>query len=277
MSSLACETHIVVDGPLPVERVHTLLTVPNVLVAGLEDHWENGVITWGYPEDTPSLWEGGLQGTFRTKLEGGTFPSGTFTSFVLYVPVSCTASGMTPDEFAERAGRVLRITQAFGVEQALAQGVVGLSNPYLGDANLVPLGGGAVSARIAVSHLEDAIAQTGRGGIIHLTPAVLDALQPVRISDDPTAPLYTGAGTPISVGAGYIGTDPVSQASPGTTSDWVFATGPVEVRIDEEVDLPEIGDALDRVMNDVTYRAEKIAVVSWDVALQVGVLADWAL
>lgn len=279
MSSLACEAHIVVDGPLPVERVHSLLTVPGVVIPSdeLEPHWQEGVHHWGYPDVVPTFWENSLSGTFRVKDEGEELPEGgPFTAFVLYVPVSCTAAGMTPDEFAERAGRVLQVTQAYGVEFALAHGVSGLANPYLGDANLQLLGAGAVSPRVGLSYLEEALGSHGRGGLIHLTPAVAAALQPIRIADDPTTPIYTGVGTPVAIGAGYAGVDPADEATPGATQDYIFATGPVEVRIEENVSLPEIGDALNRVLNDVTYRAEKIAVVSWDTAAQYGVLVDWA-
>lgn len=277
MSSLACDAHIMVDGPLPVERVHTLLTVPGVVVAK-ESHWDSGIDVFGYPADVPTFWEDKLEGTFRIKDEGTAPPQGTFEPVTLYVPVSCTASGMSVDEFERRAGRVLEVTQSYGVELALAGGIPGLSNPYLADANMAtPAGATAVSARVGISYLEEALAATARGGLIHVTPAVLDALQPVRVTDDPTVPLYTGAGTPIAVGAGYAGIQPVGETAPDTTEDWIFVSGPVEVRIDDTVSLPGIADALDRQFNDVTYRAEKVAVVSWDTALQAGVLVDWAI
>ena len=275
--SLACGAHIIVDGPLPVERVHTLLTVPGVVVAK-EAHWESGVSFFGYPSDVPTFWQDALAGTFRVKADGTDPPLGEFDSFVLYLPVSCTASGMSPDEFADRAGRVLQVTQSYGVERALAAGVSGLSNPYLSDVNMAtPAGSTAVSARVGISYLEEAIGATARGGIIHVTPAVLDAVQPVRVTDDPTVPLYTGAGTPIAVGTGYQGITPAGESAPATEEDWIYASGPIEVRIDDVVSLPDIAEALDRVMNDVTYRAEKVAVVSWDTALQAGVLVDWSL
>lgn len=275
-ASLACEAHIVVDGPLPVERVHTLLTVPGVRVP-LEEHWESGVEVVAYPENVPTFWDDSLAGTFRVKDEGDPRTVSNFTTFVLYVPVSCTASGMSPEEFARLSGRVLEVTQSYGVEVALAAGVPGLSNPYLSDGNMAtPNGATAVSARVGLSYLEQVIADTARGGMIHITPAVADALQPIRVTDDPTVPLYTGAGTPIAVGAGYAGITPVGQSAPAATRDWIYASGPVSVRIDDEVDLPDFSEALDRVMNDVTYRAEKVAVVSWDTVLQAGVLVDWA-
>lgn len=276
MSSLACGAHIVIDGPLPVERMHTLLTVPGVVV-DKEDHWESGVDVFGYPEDVPTPWTDNLSGTFRTKTDGTDAPQGSFEPVTLYLPVSCTASGMTPAEFEDRAGRVLQVTQAYGVERALAGGISGTSNPYLSDSNMAtPNGATAVSARVGLSFLEEALAATARGGIIHVTPAVMDALEPVCQRDDASAPLYTGAGTPISVGTGYAGITPSGQSAPATTKDWIYVSGPVEVRIDDAVALPNIADALDREFNDVVYRAEKMAVVSWDTSLQAGVLVDWA-
>lgn len=267
-----------IDGPLPQERMHSLLTVPNVLVPEAGEHWKSGVSVWGYPEEVPELWEGCSDGTFRVKVEGGVFPQGSFTSFVMYVPISCSAMGIgDPNEFAERAARVLRSTQAFAVERALARGVMGLNNPYLGDTNLVSLATG-VTASAAVGYLENAIADTGRQGLIHITPAVAAMAGDALVTGAPGDPIYTPAGTPVAVGAGYVGTDPDALASPDSNSDWVFATGPVEVRIEDTVTLvPEgVAEAVDRSVNDVVFRAEKVAVVSWDTALQVGVLADWS-
>lgn len=275
--ALACGAHIVLNGPAPVERVHTLLTVPGVVV-DREEHWESGIDVYGYPEDVPTPWSDDLAGTFRTKDEGTDAPTASFEPVTLYLPVSCTASGMSVAEFERRAGEVLRVTRSFGVERALAAGIPDQAtpNPFLSDANMVELSPGtAVSARVGISYLEEALAATGRGGIIHVTPAVLDALQPVRVTDDPTVPLYTGAGTPIAVGAGYAGITPEGESTPGATEDWIYVSGPVEVRIDDAVTLPDIADALDRQFNDVTYRAELVAVVSWDTALQAGVLVDW--
>lgn len=276
MSSLAVGGHMRIDGPLPKERSRSLLTVSDVLVSESDEHWKSGVSVYGYPDEVPELWEGCSDGTYRTKSEGGYPPTATFTSFVLYIPIVCSAMGIgDPDEFAGRAAAVLRATQAYGVELALAQGVIGLDNPYLGDDNLQSLATG-VSAGVGLAHLEDAIGQTGRQGMIHLTPAVAARLEQFT---EPDAPLYTTSGTPVAIGSGYIGTDPTLLAAPGPTSDWIFATGPVEVRIEDDITLiPEgVAEAVDRSINDVVYRAEKVAVVSWDTALQAGVLVDWSI
>lgn len=278
MSVLAVAGYMRIDGPQPQERMHSLLTVPNVLISEGDAHWKSGVSVWGYPEEVPELWEGCSEGTFRTKDEGSAAPQGSFTSFVMYVPIFCSALGIgDPNAFAERAARVLRATQAFAVERALARGVMGLNNPYLGDTNLVSLATGT-TAQVAIGYLDNAIADTGRQGMIHITPAVAAMAGDALVTGAPGDPIYTVAGTPVAVGSGYVGTDPDALASPDANSDWVFATGPVQVRIEDAVTLvPEgVAEAVDRSVNDVVYRAEKVAVVSWDTALQVGVLADWS-
>src|SRR5688572_22801823 len=203
MSSTAVSGHIVVLGPPPAQRLHSLLTVPGVLVDELEAYWQSGVSMLGYPNVVPGLWEGCSSGTFRTKAEAEPRPTATFTTFVMYVPVGCSALGVGDfEEFKDQARLVLLASQAFAVERALAQGVVGLDNPYLGDANLdVLAGGAAVSAKEGISYLDEYIGDRGRGGMIHITPAVADALSPMHMVDDPTKPLYTTAGTSIAVGA----------------------------------------------------------------------------
>lgn len=277
MSSTAVGGYVVVNGPLR-ERQHSLLTVPGVLVPSEElagDHWKAGVAVYGYPDQTPDLWEGCSEGTFRTKSEGDPSPTAEFSAFVMYIPIFCTASGIVLEEFAERAAAVLRITQAYAIEQALSQGVAGLNNRYLADANVTVLATNVTPAQ-GLSYLENAIAEKGRGGVIHLTPAVASALYPVDQRANSAEPLYTGAGTPIAVGAGYVGAD--AGTNPDANSDWIFASGPVEVRIEDDVTMvPDtIGEALDRALNDVVYRAEKVAVVSFDHSVQAGVLVDWA-
>jgi len=283
MGSIAVAAPIRVGGPKPKAPLHGLLSVPSVRVPG-EDRWEAGVALDGYPEEVPDLWDPCSSGSTRDKDEGSARPMPVFASFELYVPIICSALGIgDPEDFAGMAAAVLEATQSFGVEKALAQGIFGMANPFLVDANMVTLATN-VSARVALSYLEDAIGQTGRQGLIHLTPAIGDGVQSVPLhSERPEAPLYTAAGTPVAIGSGYIGANPAienpGEPAPSGTAQWVFATGPVEVRIEDQITmLPgEISEALDRSTNEVVYRAEKVAVVSWDTALQVGVLADWAL
>jgi hypothetical protein len=85
--------------------------------------------------------------------------------------------------------------------------------------------------------------------------------------------LETPNGTPVATGGGYIGAEADGDA-PDTGNSFVFATGPVEVRL-APVSTLEIAEVLDRSDNTVTFRAERYALAIWDTCLQVAVEIDW--
>lgn len=269
-----------VDAATPQAPLHNLLSVPGVLLEG--GRWEGGVNVWGYVDALPLTWDACTSGTFRDKDDGSenTRPTESFDSFAIYIAEQCTTISVAGDlqGFAARTRAVLEASQSFAVEQALAQGVDGTSNKYLGDGDLVSLAQN-VSAKVGLSWLENAIGATGRRGMIHITPAVAIAAGVALDSlDDPRTVLFTPSGNVIVIGAGYIGTDPDDETSPSSGKDWIFATGPVQVRLSDVLSGPEeLPGLVDHELNDVVYRAEKLANVSWDGSLQVGVLVDWTL
>lgn len=277
MSITAVGPALNLNGPLPAAPPYSLLSIPGVLVVdGDAGRWMNGVNLWGYPEDVPQLWEPCSSGTFRTKDEGGDMPTPRFDPFGIYESISCT--GMSIGDwrsFAGRAETVLQATQSFAVEEALSQGVTLSTNPFFGDADLdILASGGAVTPDVGLRYLEDAIGATGRGGIIHATPAVVAAWEFNGLETG--SYLRTANGTPVASGGGYIGADPVLGSSPAAGQAWAFATGPVEVRLsDVQMVGDDINGSLDTSNNDVTFRAEKYALAVWDTALQAGVLIDW--
>lgn len=264
------------EAPLPVAPRHSLLETPGVVVERDATRVLNGVNLYGYPEGCPSLWEPCSDGTFRTKSDESEWPLPRFDSYVVYKPITCSAIGMgDPEEFSSRASRVLDATLSSGVEEALAAGVEGSSNPFFGDANVDDLTSGtAVSPGVALSYLEEAIGTTCRQGMIHATPAVIAALQAFPVGREAEARLITANGTPVVSGMGYQGVDTPWLAAPGDTEDWIFATSPVEVYLGPLV-ITNIKETLDRSNNDVTFRAERYVLSVWDTSLQAAVLVDW--
>jgi hypothetical protein len=258
------------DGPRPVAPPYSLVNTPGVVVSRDEGRWLNGVNVVGYPADTPSLWEPCSEGTFRTKGEGEDRPQAQFDAFVAYLPVTCSTFGA--GDIAEQAEAVLDATISMAVEQALSQGITGSANPYFGDANLTVLGGATETASVGLAYLEEAIGQTGRMGMIHATPPVVSTWN--NLPDNNSDPLLSANGTPIVSGDGYIGADPDAGATAGAGQSWIFATGPVEVRLGP-IFITELAETLDRSDNTVTFRAERPVLALWDTALQAGVLVDW--
>lgn len=280
MSSVAVG-RIRVDGPAPSAPLHNLLATPGVLLPD-EGRWNGGVNIWGYLPNTPLPWDGCSSGTYRVKDEGDSIATAEFNSFIIYLAQNCSTFGIAMDlpDFIRRANEVLDATQSFAIEQALAQGVDGLPNPYLGDSNLIAPAGGPVTPAVGFASCEKAIGMSGRRGTIHLTPAVAAALQSstssIQLNSSENIPLVTATGNAVVIGGGYAGTDPDNETASSDTEDWIFATGPIQVRISELLAGPdETVGMLDRESNDIIYRAEKVVNVSWDTSVQYGFLVDW--
>jgi hypothetical protein len=276
MSSMTFGPPVMLDGPLPVAPPASLLNVPGVLQDPGDVRWTNGGAIFGYPEGLPIAWDPCSTGTFAVKSEESSFSTPDFASFVVYTPLACSAISLAhdPEGFGQRAEIVLDATASFAFERALAQGVPMSTNPFLGDANVTfPGGVGAFSAEVGVAFLEEAIGGTGRKGMIHMTPAVASIVFD-NTGDDP-GPLFTNLGTPVAAGGGYVGATPVGQADASSGQSWIYATGPVQAWLAEEVSL-NIEDVLDRSNNDVVFRAERYALVEWDTALQAAILIDWS-
>lgn len=284
MSVTAVGPAFAIVGPPPEPRRHGLLTIPDVIVRdGGTPRWLTQVNVIGYPTGTPGIWEPCSEGTFRVKEEGEPRPQDRWDPFTAFFPLSCSSLGMGDySEFYDQAEAALDATISHAVEFVLSQGVS--TNPFFGDTDLTGtaiLAGAAVSPRIGLSYLENAIGvRTGRQGMIHATPAIVDAWGAGGGIDEDAADgiLRTTNGTPVVSGSGYIGADPVdaSAPSPSGTVEWAFATGPIEVRIEDEA-RTRVDESLDRADNTVVVRAEKYVLAEWDKALQVGIRIDWSL
>ena len=264
------------DGPPPVAPPHSLLNTEGVVVERDATRVLNGVNVWAYPTGCSYLWEPCSDGTFRIKEGVSGQPTARFDSFVVYKPVTCSSIGLSdPEELARRAEVVLEATLSAAVESALAAGVEFSSNPFFGDANVDDITGGtSVGAWEALSTLEEAIGETCRMGMIHLTPASVVAWQafPIR---GPNEALVTANGTPVVSGMGYQDIDTPYLETPGTTEDWAFATGPPRVYLGPVV-LTSVKESLERDENILTFRAERYVVALWDQVLQAAVLVDWS-
>jgi hypothetical protein len=250
-------------------------------------HWRNGVQVWGYPPDVPLTFNPCSTGTDRIKAEGGVIPIGEFGAYTVYVAETCTARSIGGNDmqaaFRARALATLQATESYAVELEFGSGVAFPLNPHLTDVNLDILGSGAaLSPVIAIGLLENAIAATGRTGVIHVDPATAEALAASHLIFEsgtpggPSAQLWTYRGTRIVVGDGYVGLIPESEGTILVDSTaWMFATGPVVFERSEPFYIPDdVSQALDRENNTITYRVERDFVAAWDTELQAGVLVD---
>lgn len=293
------------DGPLPLPRSYSLLQVAQeVPLDQLDDkHWLSGAWLQTYSTDLATVHDPCAAGTFALKPDGGALSLPKFAAFPVVLPLTCFAGQVGDDPYAWFIPHLtpqLRVEESRAVELVLATGggisIFGQTNPHLTDANLDKLdGGAAVSALHGLELLEDAIAATGRGGIIHATPATVTAWSQygnLIEREDRDQLLYTVAKrTPIVVGDGYLGVFPDGGAAPGARQAWAFATGMVRYMADPPTGAPpliypdEYRQALNTADNVVTYRAERNYLITFDSdttsgvnpPLQAGVLIDRSL
>lgn len=277
MSATALTSGRMLDGPIPVPPRYSLL-VNATVITDLDYHWMAGGQVWPYPDLADGDTHGPCSsGTEREKLEGGTHALPEFSAFSVYVAETCTTRGIGDDEeFANRAVSALNALESALVEREFATGRAVAGNPYLGDPDIDILATSPDPPVEALAHLENAIAATGKMGVIHTDPATAVAWAAARVVEREGAYLRSIAtGTPIVSGYGYVGFVPDGQAVLAVDEGWAVATGPVHIRRSEVALLPgSLMEALDMMTNTVTYRAERHYLVDWDTELQAAVLVD---
>lgn len=281
MEASNCGPRVVMDGPLPRPPRFNLLTVAieggDVLDGdgSVTERWGNGVQLYPYPGDLPGGFDPEATGTLRVKDEGNPVPLPSFNAFTAYQPIKCTAAGVDSDTaFRARAVAALAATEAWSAERQLAMGDPMDDNPYLGDTNADVLSGTAETPLKALRLLEQAIAETGKAGVIHMGVGLATHLGDILWRDGTT--MRSPVGTPIAVGYGYEDAYPIDVGAPGDADHvWAFATGPVIYKLGVPFVNPQtIREALDRSNNDLVYRAERDVLVVWDTLLQAAVRAD---
>jgi hypothetical protein len=276
MSTMQMAGAIVIDGPLPTPPAYALDTVATLVPD--DPHWRAGAHVYPYVPGLPSAIDPCADGTFRDKGDPdpnvSPFPFPAFTAFLGEI---CSAMGVGSwDDFRQRANFALAARDNWIMERQLVNGTF-VDAPHLGDGTAdIQASGAALAARVAISYLENAIAETGQQGVLHITPAV--AVAASDVFHDDRSVLRTVNGTPVIVGHGYVNADGPEGGSPaGDGQDWIYASGPVLYRRDPNlINLPEtFAEALDRGDNTVVYRAERDVWVGWDGQLQAAALADW--
>lgn len=266
------------DGPLPVAPAHSLLAAATIVPSDAR-HGVGGAI-WPYPPGLPEAWDPCSAGTFRTKKEGQGWELPEFQSFEVYLPITCSSITAHSPGFADRVLLAFAATESFAVASELARGVAsGGMNPFLLDGNLNILNAGtAVNPDYGLGLLEDAIGATGRGGMILTTPAAGAALNGTGgfgLETRSGALVTTANATPVALDGGFIGASPSLHPVLNTGEAWAFATGPVQIRRADNIDIvADLRSSLDRADNTVTFRAERSYLVTWDTQLQAGVLID---
>ena len=251
------------------------------------ERWMNGVAVYPYPVGTPEGWDA-CSGTGPQKSFGQAATPPEFNTLTVDQAITCT-SQQVPNQAAFRARAVAALSakESFRVANELMSGAVFPGQPYLADGlGTFPNGNVATRPNHALQILEEAIGLTGQLGLIHCSPMMATALLGQGfVLRDKTGVIRSINGNVVVPDAGYIGVStPNGHPRPGTTEEWAYATGPVDIRRSDIFTTPDtVAQALDRGTpgsattgrpNTITYRAERYYVTVWDTVLQAAVLVD---
>lgn len=287
-----------IDGPPPLAPLYGLLQAADTPAAGVRiipdtdargiERWLNGAQVYAYPTDTGMVFDPCAQGSdFVEKGFGNSDESPMFAAMTAVVSQTCTTYKVWDhDEWKLRVATALGAIQGSIVAREFMSGVRFPGNPYLADGNgEFPNGDTATSAIDGLALLEKHIGLTGRQGLIHCSPQIATTLRERFALDNKTGVIRTINGTVIIPDFGYAaGATPVGHADPSGSEEWMFATGPIDIRQTELFVTPDLpSQAVERgtpnsasngKANSVTYRAERYFLVDWDGTFQASVLVD---
>lgn len=179
---------------------------------------------------------------------------------------------------ARRAEQLLEASTQKAVEWELKRGLVASTSAPLGRWLAGPAtvdittDAAGHCPRSAAAMLEDAYAACGYGGpgVLHLTPGTGGDL---RLEQDGDV-LRTGNGTLAILGAGYA---PAPGDADPWDGAWAFITGPAYVWLGDIQTFPDsIDQAVTIATNDITYKSERLAAVTFDGCCAFAVKVDLA-
>lgn len=276
---------VVIDGPAPSPPALTLMGSARLVLTS-DDRWINGVGVWPYPRDLPDVFDPCQPSSSagHSKAAGTPVTPETWGAYNVLEAISCTTRSIgKPEEWMRRVQVALEAYEHWAVEREFWTGALKPDNPRIAQATGTNGGttvqlnaSAATSIKNGIALLEQAIADAGGNGVIHMRPGVFSQMTyegPREVFVD-RGVARTQLGTVVVPGVGYTGSAP-DGTPPATTVEWLYATGPVEVRRSEIVPLPaSMTEATDRQQNTTTFRAERYVLVDFDQRIHAAVKVD---
>lgn len=194
--------------------------------------------------------------------------------FTVIGSYKCATGGRPANQAFDIARRRLMGNEEKGAEEIFWSGVtaagtvapsLSLGNVAAGatPVNLTPPGG-PVGPVIALSLLESAMGDCLPGrGYVHMNRGLGEAFASQRLVNTDGQRAWTPMGNRYVFGSGYPDTGP-GGVLPAAGTAWVFGTGPVwGVRGEVFMTPNDVGEAVDRVLNNVTVFAERVYAIGF--------------
>lgn len=208
----------------------------------------------------------------------------TYYPFDVKASVKVSTMGTKPADIEEGAKNALDLVMQKAIEAEFWNGdiakllTVTNDNRYLassGSTDVTPVAGTGVKVRYGLALLEEALgnASLGSAGVIHAPRIVASAL---RLHNDGDK-LVTHLGNSVVAGVGYSKKGPDGTTA-GAGKAWMYATGPVSVRVGPTVVTPStVSQAVNTAINDIEYFVDGTAAVTWSTTDAYAVLVDLTL
>lgn len=206
--------------------------------------------------------------------------SRTEVPFVVKVEFQASTIGTTPEEVQNLIETYLEVATQKAVEREfwtgeLRDGVDNSNHLASPEATVVnPAVGSPVKTKYGLALLEQALGNRGIGerGVIHATRGVASALG----FKGSNGRIETPIGNFLVAGAGYTGSGPDGDV-PGGDQAWMYATGPVVVRLGSSDYYQESArTSIDIRNNTIHYQGYRTATAYWTNNSHFAVLVDLA-
>lgn len=302
MAGVTITLQVPVEGPAPAPPVYTLRGAADVVDDLNGRNPETGVIIDPAPVvkaarfalddscDPHYIPPGGTDADDAAAKGAGTYGTPVpFNPITVVVELACSAAqihGASYTRLVQRAKELLSAVEMEAVEREFYGGALytamGIDMPHLTSDMTAGPGTEYATAKPplrAIAILENDLAEVyGRGGgVIHCTPGLHSMLGAGGAFNAQGGKIRTPNGTLVVPGFGYVNAGDPESASAAATGEqeWVWATGPVELRQGQVyTDAQSEVEALARSTNDVLIRAERAFVYSWDAEYKSGILVD---
>lgn len=292
-----------VDGPPPLNQPFGLLAAAETPAAGVRiidpdvdqngyERWINGVTVYPYPPDLGDVYDPCAPGSVATtKGFGDALDNPSFGTMTVWLAETCTSARVQwgQDLFKARAAVALAGIESAAVAYEFMTGTRIPANPHLADGNATVLNSGAATSVLnGIALLENYLAaNSGKLGLIHCSPGTATIARDRFAIDNKSGYIRTINGTIVIPDFGYgkaasEGSHPAGSFAPGANQEWIYLTGPVDLRRSNLFTQPDtVEEALDRGTgatnnkpNSITYRAERYWNCAWDTEIQAAVLVD---
>lgn len=214
----------------------------------------------------------------------------TYYPFLVETTFTASAMAITPEALAAKATAALDLVLQKAIEQEFESGEIAKQltvekhdNRFLafnGATDVTPTPGTAVKVAIGQTLLEGALGRRttfGSAGVLHAPRVVADLMKTVLDTKDYEI-LTTPQNNNVVSGTGYRGLAPNGNVPANNQHYWMYATGPVTVRIGA-VEYKQLtpGHAVNYRQNTIEYSASVPVAVTWSTSDLFAVLVDLSL